>query len=108
VGELTRASAADVAEGAVGQSRRKSPTRGPRAITNADLSFQTRRTAEQAPEKARAAIRVDLAVGMLVEAQAVDGATARELLEEAAQRAGLAVEELAVSLVDSRQDADGT
>jgi GAF domain-containing protein len=80
----------------------------PGAITNADLSFRTRRTAEQAPEKARAAMRVNLAVGMLMEARSVDATTARELLDEAAQRAGVAVEELAESLVDSRQDADET
>ena len=80
----------------------------PGAITNADLSFQTRRTAEQAPGRARAAMRVNLAVGMIMEAQSVDDATAREVLEEAAQRAGVTVEELADSLIDSRQDADGT
>jgi hypothetical protein len=78
----------------------------PGAITNADLSFQTRRTAEQAPVRARAVMRVNLAVGMLMEAHSVDADTARELLEEAARRAGVDLERLAESLVESGRTAD--
>jgi GAF domain-containing protein len=78
----------------------------PGAITNADLSFQTRKTSELAAAGARAAMRINLAVGMLMEAGSVDADTARAQLEDAAQRAGVAVEELAESLVEARRTAD--
>ena len=78
----------------------------PGAITNADLSFQTRRTAEEAPVRARAAMRIDLAVGMLIEAHSVDPTTARVLLEEAARRAGVNTEELAASLIEANRAGD--
>jgi hypothetical protein len=71
----------------------------PGAVTNADLSFQTRRTAEDAPEVARGTMRIETAVGLLMETHSVDADTARSLLDEAAQRAGLGVGPLADSLV---------
>lgn len=78
----------------------------PGAITNADLSFQTRRTAEQAPVRARAAMAVNVAVGMLMEAHSVDATTARKLLEDAARRAGVDTEELAESLIEASRTDD--
>jgi hypothetical protein len=72
----------------------------PGAITNADLSFQTRRTAELAPAALRAAVRVETAVGVLMAAESVGVDTARRLLEEAAQRAGVATEDLADAVVE--------
>jgi hypothetical protein len=72
----------------------------PGAITNADLSFQTRRTAERAPEVLRAAVRVETAVGLLMEAESVDAATARGLLEQAARRAGVSTDDLADAVVE--------
>jgi GAF domain-containing protein len=71
----------------------------PGAITNADLSFQTRQTAERAPELLRATMQVQTAVGILMEAESVDAETARGLLEEAAQRAGVAPEKVADTLL---------
>jgi GAF domain-containing protein len=72
----------------------------PGAITNADLSFQTRRTAERAPEALRVTMRVETAVGVLMEAESVDADTARGLLDEAAQRAGVPTEELADAVLE--------
>jgi GAF domain-containing protein len=78
----------------------------PGAITNADLSFQTRKPSELAAGGARAAMRINLAVGMLMEAGSVDADTARTHLEDAAQRAGVKLEELARTLVEARRTAD--
>lgn len=61
----------------------------PGAVTNADLSFQTRRTAEHASDAMRASMRVEIAVGKLMEAMSVNDETARGMLEQAAQRAGV-------------------
>ena len=72
----------------------------PGAITNADLSFQTRRSAELAPEALRTAVRVETAVGVLMAAESVDVDTARRLLEDAAQRAGVSTEDLADAVVE--------
>ena len=51
-------------------------------------------------------MRINLAVGMLMEAGSVDADTARTQLEDAAQRAGVPIEELAESLVEARRTAD--
>jgi GAF domain-containing protein len=72
----------------------------PGAITNADLSFQTRRNAELAPEALRAAVRVETAVGVLMAAESLDVDTARRMLEQAAQRAGVSTEDLADAVVE--------
>ena len=72
----------------------------PGAVINADLSFRTRRTAEESPAVVRAAMRVDIAVGILMERESVDAHRARQLLDEAAQRAGVKVEQLADSIVE--------
>ena len=70
------------------------------AITNADLSFRTRASAEHAPEDLRLTMRVETAVGVLMEAESVDADAARELLEDAAVRAGVATVVLADALLD--------
>ncbi len=61
----------------------------PGAVANADLGFSTRRTAEQAPELLYAEIRVEVAVGLLVEAEGISVTAAREQLRQAARRAGV-------------------
>jgi GAF domain-containing protein len=73
----------------------------PGAITNADLSFRTRETAEQAPAVLRATMQVEMAVGVLMEAESVDDETARSLLDEAAQRAGVPPAEVAEALLEA-------
>jgi GAF domain-containing protein len=75
----------------------------PGAITNADLSFRTRQTAEQAPDRMRATMHVEMAVGVLMEAESVDADMARTMLEEAAQRAGVPSAEVAEALLQAFQ-----
>lgn len=75
----------------------------PGAVTNADLSFQTRRTAAQAPDLLHIAMRVDIAVGMLMEVESVDADTARAMLDEAAQRAGVLPEQLAEMWIEAHR-----
>lgn len=78
----------------------------PGAITNADLSFETRRTSENAPRVLKEAMRVETAVGMLMETDSIPAETARQLLEDAAQRAGVRLEELAEALLEVYRSAD--
>jgi len=78
------------------------------AVMNADLSFQTRRTAEHAPDALHASMQVDMAAGVLAAAHSVDVDTARELLEEAATRAGVTVEALAETVLKTFPSADDT
>jgi GAF domain-containing protein len=80
----------------------------PGAIVNADLSFRTRETAEHASQAVRTTMRVEMAMGVLMEAQSVDADTARALLEEAAQRAGVPVQELAGVLLEAFDSAEGS
>jgi hypothetical protein len=60
-----------------------------KAITNADLSFSTRLTALQAPQRLAEQYDVDIALGIIAESQGVDIATARERLRQAAARANI-------------------
>lgn len=71
----------------------------PGAVTNADLSFRTRRTAEHAPQRMRALMRVEAAVGLLMSSRAVDADTARDHLEQSARRAGVTTEQLAENML---------
>jgi GAF domain-containing protein len=76
----------------------------PGAVTNADLDFSSRRTAEQAPERLREEHFVDVAVAMIVAAEAVDPDTALARLDDAAQRAGVTPVQLARELIDALDD----
>lgn len=60
-----------------------------KAVSNADLSFDTRLAAVEAPRRLVQQDEVDTAVGMIVANQNVDVATARERLRTAAARADL-------------------
>ena len=71
----------------------------PGAVANADLSFTTRRAAEQAPKQLREAAVVDAATGMLAAERGVSVADARAQLDDAARRAGVPVHRLAHVLV---------
>ena len=71
----------------------------PGAVRNADLSFDTRRAAEQAPQTLRAQGLITRAIGMIVVRQGTDVTTAQELLETAANRAGIRPEQLAEALL---------
>jgi GAF domain-containing protein len=59
------------------------------AITNADLSFDTRREAEEAPQRLADQDDVDIALGMISRSLGVDIATAQQRLRQAAVRAGI-------------------
>ena len=59
------------------------------AVTNADLSFSTRRQAQQAPARMRERFDVDTAVGMLIAKFQENPEAARERLRAAAARAGI-------------------
>ncbi|MGF9755775.1 GAF and ANTAR domain-containing protein [Microvirga sp. 0TCS3.31] len=67
----------------------------PGAVANADLSFATRRTAEQAPTQLRDTAVVDEATGMLAAERGLSVEDARAQLDDAAHRAGIPVQRLA-------------
>ena len=72
----------------------------PGAVANADLTFATRRAAEEAPTQLREAAVVDTATGMLAAERGVSVEEARAQLDDAARRAGVPVRRLAGVLVD--------
>lgn len=77
------------------------------AVANADLSFETRRAAEQAPRVIREQIVISQAVGMLAGWHRTDPEAARARLEDAALRAGvdlLAMAHLVINSLTSGED----
>ena len=73
------------------------------AIANADLSFESRRRAEQAPRQLRDQRLVDVAVGILAAREDVDLDEARDRLEDAAARAGVSEAQAALVLIRIHQ-----
>jgi GAF domain-containing protein len=71
----------------------------PAAVTNADLSFTTRRLAEEAPDRLRDQTMIDTATGIIAAARGIDVDSARNRLEDAARRAGVHVSRLARAIV---------
>ena len=61
----------------------------PGAVANADLSFETRRTAQNAPQILLDEMRIQVAVGILVASRNISVAAARTHLTSAASRAGV-------------------
>lgn len=76
----------------------------PGAIANADLSFATRRAAQQAPTQLREAAVVETAVGILAWHRNVTVEVASAQLHESARRAGVPVLQLARLLVQIHED----
>jgi GAF domain-containing protein len=72
----------------------------PGAVADADLSFTTRTTAEQAPARLRQSGLVDTATGITAAERGISLADARELVHDAARRAGVPVETLAAVVVE--------
>lgn len=70
------------------------------AVTNADLTFETRRRAEQAPGRLRAQLALDVAIGILAAREGLDVDAARARLLEASTRAGITVEQAALVLIN--------
>jgi GAF domain-containing protein len=71
------------------------------AVTNADLSFTTRKNAEGAPQSVRDQNLVDVATGIVAAQLAVDVETARRSLRDAALRAGVSLVHLARDIVQA-------
>lgn len=72
----------------------------PGAVANADLSFSTRRAAEQAPARLRDDAVIEAATGIVAASRDVTVIEAREQLENAAARAGVPLGSLARVIVD--------
>ena len=72
----------------------------PGAVANADLGFQTRRTAQRAPDLLFEETRLQVALGFLVASMGVTTTEARERLREAAERAGVSEIDLAKVIIE--------
>jgi GAF domain-containing protein len=68
------------------------------AVTNADLSFATRKSAEDAPGRVRESDDVNIALGIISAAHGVAIPIARERLRDAAARAGITEAQAAQAL----------
>jgi hypothetical protein len=67
------------------------------AVTNADLAFETRRRAEEAPQRLKERRTVEVAVGLLAARQGLDVDSARAMLHSCAHQAG--IEDVQAALV---------
>jgi transcriptional regulator with GAF, ATPase, and Fis domain len=77
----------------------------PGAVTNADLSFTTRRLAETAPEALQDDVDLTIASGVIAAREDTTIEVAREQLREAAQRAGV-TDQLAHTILDLQRLQD--
>jgi GAF domain-containing protein len=75
----------------------------PGAVANADLSFTTRETARQAPQKLWDEHTITVATALIAQAEAIDVDAALDRLTDAARRAGLTVARLAETVVQARR-----
>jgi GAF domain-containing protein len=75
----------------------------PGAVANADLSFSSRRTAEQAPRILRDDVHIEIAAGVIAAREGLDRDTALGQLRAAARRAGVSEESLADAMVAIRR-----
>lgn len=71
------------------------------AVADADLGFETRRRAEEAPRELQEQITISQAVGMILADRGVDATTATHVLEDAATRAGVQIVEMARAVLDN-------
>jgi hypothetical protein len=71
----------------------------PGAVSNADLDFDSRTVAQQAPRLLCEEMRVQVAVGILMMIRRASLEEARDLLRDAARRAGVAEAAVAESLI---------
>lgn len=76
------------------------------AVTNADLSFTTRREARAAPQRIRDQNVVAVATGIVAAQLGVDVEAAEARLHDAAARAGVSVVYLARDIVGTREGGD--
>jgi GAF domain-containing protein len=78
----------------------------PGAVTNADLSFSTRRDAEQAPRRLRNESTVSQAAHVVAAFEGVSLSDAHRRIREAALRAGITEEQLAEAVIRLRGRPD--
>jgi GAF domain-containing protein len=80
------------------------------AVANADLSFATRKQAQETPERVQQEHFIDVAIGIVAARLGVDVDTAWVRLHDAAVRAGVTLAHLARDIVDARerQNREGT
>jgi len=71
----------------------------PGAVANADLSFSTRKLAEEAPRRLRERARFDTAVGLLAAREELSVDDARQRLVGAAERAGVSLSRIAQAVI---------
>lgn len=71
----------------------------PGAVANADLDFSTRSVAEQTPHVLRDQIRIQMALGILMQDQDIDVEVATARLYDSAQRAGATARVVADQLI---------
>ena len=75
------------------------------AVTNADLSFSTRKAAAEAPTRFNDERDIDVALGVIAARRDVEIAAARRRLDDAAQRAGITTVQAARALIRLLDDA---
>ena len=76
------------------------------AVSNADLDFSTRRAAEQTPAVLHDEVRINQAVGALIAGRQYDARQARDLILDAAERAGIEPAAIAALILEAWQDGD--
>ena len=77
------------------------------AITNADLSFTTRREAEAAPQRVRETGVIEAAAAVIAIDRDVDLETGEAILHDAATQAGVSVLEVAREVLHSQDEENG-
>ena len=78
----------------------------PGAVTNADLSFSTRREAEEAPRRLQSESVVGRAAHIVAGFEGVPLAAAVRRIREAAQRAGISEEQLSEAVIRLRRSSE--
>ncbi len=73
----------------------------PGAVANADLSFETRRLAEDAPRRMRERARFETAIGLLAAREGLGLDEAQRHLVDAAERAGVSLARIAHAVIAS-------
>lgn len=72
------------------------------AVSNADLSFSTRKLALEAPRRVKESAEINIAVGLIAENQGVDVTVARKRLRDAAAQAGISEAQTAKVILSVR------
>jgi GAF domain-containing protein len=79
----------------------------PGAVANADLSFSTRRAAQEAPRLLYEEMRIQVALGILVASLGITVEAARDRLRDAATRAGITETAMAKAVIAQATQGGG-